>query len=142
MDEQSITVTVTRSAGDDQAVLVFIDTNFEPSASDGGPGLRVLINDHDTYVGVAFDHNEENEREAKSVEHTIKLSDIAYLPEVASWTREELIDHLIDHEKHHVLTYGPDKDPTDLDLPALIEWHNADHADSDGVGPRDGHTHP
>ncbi len=36
----------------DGAWVVQIDTTFEPNGSDGGPGLRVYINDDDTYVGV------------------------------------------------------------------------------------------
>lgn len=52
-------VIITRSAGTDNAVVVFIDTEFEPNASDGGPGLRVLINDDDTYVGKPYVHHEE-----------------------------------------------------------------------------------
>lgn len=52
---EAVTVTVTRSAGDDGAVLILIDTpSFEPDGSDGGPGLRVLINDADAYVGVPY----------------------------------------------------------------------------------------
>lgn len=51
---------ITRSDGPDGAVVVFIDTEFEPDASDGGPGLRVLINDDDTYVGVEHIAPEEN----------------------------------------------------------------------------------
>jgi hypothetical protein len=44
-DNAGIRVTVTRSSGDDGAVLVMIDTTFEPNGNDGGPGLRILIND-------------------------------------------------------------------------------------------------
>lgn len=44
-------VIVTRSAGTDNAYVVFVDTEFEPDASDGGPGLRVRINDELTYSG-------------------------------------------------------------------------------------------
>lgn len=54
-----IEVKVTTSAGVDGAIVVFIDTEFEPDGSDGGPGLRVNINDHDTYVGVAYQHADE-----------------------------------------------------------------------------------
>jgi hypothetical protein len=50
----TITVTITRSGGIDGAVVVFIDTEFEPDGSDEGPGLRVCINDDDAYVGVPF----------------------------------------------------------------------------------------
>lgn len=51
--DKAVEITVTRSAGTDGAVVVFIDTpNWEPNGTDGGPGLRVLINDYDTYVGI------------------------------------------------------------------------------------------
>ena len=49
------TVTISRTAGADGAWIVQIDTGFEPDGSDEGPGLRVFINDDDTYVGVPFD---------------------------------------------------------------------------------------
>ena len=46
--EAMVLVTVTRSVGPDGAVLVMIDTSgFEPNGSDGGPGLRIRINDAD-----------------------------------------------------------------------------------------------
>ena len=48
---EAVGVTVTRSIGSDGAVVVFVDTPFEPDGSDGGPGLRVMINDDPTYVG-------------------------------------------------------------------------------------------
>lgn len=50
---KGVDVTITTSAGLDGAVVVFIDTSFEPDGSDGGPGLRVILNDGDVYVGVA-----------------------------------------------------------------------------------------
>jgi hypothetical protein len=58
-----VLVTVTRSAGPDGAVLVFIDTpNFEP---DGSPGLRVLVNDGDVFIGRPHQPAEDGqEREA------------------------------------------------------------------------------
>lgn len=49
-----VKVTITESAGSDNAIVVFIDTEFVPDASDGSRGLRVLINDDDTYVGVKY----------------------------------------------------------------------------------------
>lgn len=73
--DPDITVTVTRSAGTDGAVVVFIDTHFEPDASDDGPGLRVLINDHDTYAGKPFEVADE-EREARSHVMTVALSEL------------------------------------------------------------------
>ena len=44
-DVLTVTVGVTRSSGRDGAVVVFVDTTFEPDGSDGGPGLRVRVND-------------------------------------------------------------------------------------------------
>lgn len=52
-----VTVRVHYSAGSDRAVVVQIDTDFEPDASDGGPGLRILLNDSDAYIGVAYKEN-------------------------------------------------------------------------------------
>jgi len=37
--------------GLDGAWVVQIDTTFEPDGTDGGPGLRVYINDDDAYIG-------------------------------------------------------------------------------------------
>jgi hypothetical protein len=72
----AVTITVTRSAGDDRAVVVFIDTAFEPNGTDGGPGLRVLVNDDEAYVGTAYDLGAHHE--AKSVEFEVRSDDIAY----------------------------------------------------------------
>lgn len=47
-------VTVTESAGADGAVVVFVDTHYEPDGSDDGPGLRIVLNDEDAFVGVEF----------------------------------------------------------------------------------------
>lgn len=49
-----VTVTVHPSAGSDGAIVVEIDTEFEPDGRDGGPGLRVNINDGDAWTGVAY----------------------------------------------------------------------------------------
>lgn len=48
------TVWIGPSDGADGAVLVMIDTEFEPDASDGGPGLRVLVNDDPVYEGKPY----------------------------------------------------------------------------------------
>jgi hypothetical protein len=69
-------ITVTRSAGEDRAVLVLIDTAFEPFGTDGSTGLRVLLNDDEVYVGTAYDFGRHHE--AKSVELDVSLDDIAY----------------------------------------------------------------
>ena len=55
--------------------------------------------------------------------------------------REGLIQHLTADKAHHVLSYGPETRPEDLDVAELAAWHDADHAGDEGVGPRDGHTH-
>jgi hypothetical protein len=72
----AVEITVTRSAGDDRAVVVFIDTDFEPDGSDQGPGLRVLLNDNEVYVGKAYDLGSHHEAKSKGV--TVTLDDIDY----------------------------------------------------------------
>jgi hypothetical protein len=52
VSHEGVMVTITRSEGEDNAIVVFVDTAFEPDGSDGGPGLRILLNDDDAYVGV------------------------------------------------------------------------------------------
>ena len=54
-----IAVWTGRSDGTDGAFVVFVDTNFEPDGSDGGPGLRLSINDDDTYVGTPYGYEPE-----------------------------------------------------------------------------------
>lgn len=71
-----LTISVTRSAGDDRAIVVFIDTDFEPNGSDDGPGLRVLINDDEAYVGKPYDYG--SHHEAKDVKFEVELKDIDY----------------------------------------------------------------
>lgn len=82
MSKSDIAITVTRSAGDDRAVTVFIDTEFEPDGSDGGPGLRVFINDDETYVGKEYDFGANHQ--ASSRTFTVRLADIAYAREKMS----------------------------------------------------------
>lgn len=55
IEDVGVNVTITRSAGRDRAALVMIDTNFEPDGSDGGSGLRVLVNDEPAYVGKQYE---------------------------------------------------------------------------------------
>lgn len=43
------------SAGSDGAMVVIVDTEYEPDGSDGGTGLRVLVNDGDAFVGVPYE---------------------------------------------------------------------------------------
>ena len=47
-----VIVGVWPSAGDDNAVYLHVGTDFEPDGSDGGPGLRVDLNDAPIYTGV------------------------------------------------------------------------------------------
>lgn len=78
-----VEVTVTRSAGTDGAVVVFVDTDFEPDASDGGPGLRIVVNDTDTYplsyLGKKFEWEGPDDHPAKAVKLTVQLDEIAYV---------------------------------------------------------------
>lgn len=53
-----ITVTVGTSEMSDRAAIVAIGTEFEPDGSDGGPGLRVNINDDCAYEGVPYEYEE------------------------------------------------------------------------------------
>ena len=71
----NLTITVTRSAGKDGAVIVFIDTNGEPDGSDDGPALRVLLNDHDVFSGVEYDDDADlgDGREASEVTFDVPL---------------------------------------------------------------------
>jgi hypothetical protein len=71
-------ITVTRSAGTDGAVVVFIDGDFDQT------GLRVRVNDEPIYAAPAFEHDGgDNDREAKSVKLPFTLEDIAYEDEPA-----------------------------------------------------------
>lgn len=49
----NITVTITRSAGADNAPLVMVDTTEEID-SDDGPLMRILLNDEPVWNGVAY----------------------------------------------------------------------------------------
>lgn len=55
LNAQGVTILVAPSAGSDGAIVVDVTTDFEPDASDGGPGLRVLLNDDTAYAGVPLD---------------------------------------------------------------------------------------
>ena len=47
-------VNITDSDGSDGARLIVIDTIGEPDGSDGTRPIRVLVNDHPVYEGVAY----------------------------------------------------------------------------------------
>jgi hypothetical protein len=68
-EAMGVAVNITTSAGSDGAVLVILDTTFEPDGSDGGPGLRVMVNDGDGFVGVPWAPSEDD----------------AYVPDVADF---------------------------------------------------------
>lgn len=70
-----VSVTVTRSAGDDRAVVVIIDTDFEPDGSNG-PGLRILVNNDEGFVGVPYQFGADHE--ARSVTFDVELDEIDY----------------------------------------------------------------
>ena len=79
--QERVTIAVTRSGGADGAVLIFVDTDFEPDGSDGGPGLRILVNDGDAFIGMPYGSDGVN-HEAKTVELRVALKDIDYTGEV------------------------------------------------------------
>jgi len=74
----TVEIAVTRSIGEDGAVVVFIDTDFEPTGADGGPGLRVLVNDGDAFIGKPFVYTEVD-HDAKTVKLTVEPREIAYV---------------------------------------------------------------
>lgn len=51
---QGLHITITHSEGSDGALLVMIDTTSEPDGSDGGRGIRVLLNDEPIYNVVPY----------------------------------------------------------------------------------------
>lgn len=57
------TATITRSAGTDQAVVVFIDgpddEHEHESMPDGSPRVRIRLNDEPVYAPVPYEHPEE-----------------------------------------------------------------------------------
>lgn len=48
-----VTVTITRSAGADDAVVVYVDTEGLPDGPTG-PECRILLNDEPVYVGAEY----------------------------------------------------------------------------------------
>ena len=72
-----VRIAVTRSAGGDRAVVVFIDTTFEPDGSGTVPGLRVLVNDGDAFVGVPYENG--NHQEAETQHFQVRLDEIPYI---------------------------------------------------------------
>lgn len=72
-----VKVTVTRSAGTDGAVLVMVDTGFQPDGSDGSPGLRVLVNDQPVFAGREYLEAEEP-READRRTLEVDVAEVDY----------------------------------------------------------------
>jgi hypothetical protein len=72
-----VKVTVTRSAGTDGAVLVMVDTGFEPDGSDDSPGLRVLVNDQPVFAGREYLTAEEP-READRRTLEVDVAEVQY----------------------------------------------------------------
>jgi hypothetical protein len=74
--DETITLTITRSAGRDGVVLVLIDTTFEPDAADGGPGLRVLVNDDSPWAGHDCEPAADGEPRAPDRMLTVALAEL------------------------------------------------------------------
>lgn len=51
---EGVEVEISRSRAGDGAMVVSVNTDFEPDGSDAGPGLRVWVNDDDVYEGVPW----------------------------------------------------------------------------------------
>lgn len=70
-------ITVTRSSGDDGAVVVFIDGNF---GADNGVPIRVIVNTEDdpVYAEVEHESNPTGDVAARSIHLTITNDRIAY----------------------------------------------------------------
>lgn len=80
MTANGVKVTITTSAGNDGAVVVFIDTTFEPDGSDVGPGLRVLLNDDPVFEGVEYrpDPTEDMDEFELAAHNEAMINDPAY----------------------------------------------------------------
>jgi DNA-binding MarR family transcriptional regulator len=75
-----VKITVTRSAGNDGAVVVMVDTSFEPDGSDGGPGLRVLVNDDPAFSGRPYvDARQPRKARYRTLE--VNARQVEYLPD-------------------------------------------------------------
>lgn len=77
-----IEIIVTRSAADDGAVLVIIQTTFEPhpfhtDPGGAGPGLRVVLNDGPIFEGVQYG-TLDRVHEAPEHRLTVSLDEIEY----------------------------------------------------------------
>lgn len=85
---RSFDIIVTRSAGDDQAVLVMIDGTFD---EDGQPPLRVLVNDEPVFSQADFSGDANDEGfDAGSTSFTIQPHQIGYGVPMAEWLGHRL----------------------------------------------------
>lgn len=73
-----IKILVTRSASADGAVVVFIDTTFEPDGSDGSPGLRVVVNEDPAYEGKLYEYSDDSRGIAGEAALEVSLRQIDY----------------------------------------------------------------
>lgn len=76
--DKEIVITVTLSAGDDGATLIFIDTPFEPDGSDGSRGLRIVLNDDSLYDGVRFKEPAGGDRPANHYTFRVHTDSLQY----------------------------------------------------------------
>ena len=60
MKEHGVRVTIFESAGRDDAVVVFVDTDDIPDGP-RGPEIRILLNDEPVYVGKEYEPLEEGD---------------------------------------------------------------------------------
>lgn len=58
VDHADVTVTITESAGQDGAPVVFVDTHEDLDA-ERGPAIRILLNDEPVYVGKDYEPEDE-----------------------------------------------------------------------------------
>lgn len=73
-----VTVTVTRSAGSDGALLILVDT-YEHLGEASRP-LRILVNDDPVFADVPYEHgSDESLPEATDVTFNVYADQVAYL---------------------------------------------------------------
>lgn len=77
-EDPVIAVTVTRSAGDDGALVVMLDT-YEHRGQPSRP-LRVVLNDEKVFADTGFDHDggEQTDREAGDVQVQVYANQVQY----------------------------------------------------------------
>lgn len=64
IEHNGFRVTITRSAGSDEAVVIFVDGPLGEDGADempdGSPRVRILLNDEPVYQPVPYEHREES----------------------------------------------------------------------------------